>query len=234
MTAQRAHWSPRAIASDGSHVTMPAAAAPVPTRHVGAGLLPARRARVSARTHVEPGPQARPMLQHGVPDRRSSIRKPMPAGSAAHRSTAAAPHDHPPPHSFEVDKRHHIIISSGGYARRCWCPRVLADAGAPEVVAPAPDAVMLADAGAPAVLALAPLAVVLAFLAPPPRLRCASRWKGPLVNWAQQRECVRRKDSLHTGQARAQSSSAARSGAGAADADMARLGHALMTVDQLP
>ena len=108
---------------------------------------------------------------------------------------------------------------------------VLADAGAPEVVAPAPDAVMLADAGAPAVLALAPLAVVLAFLAPPPRLRCASRWKGPLVNWAQQRECVRRKDSLHTGQARAQSSSAARSGAGAADADMARLGHALMTVD---
>ena len=107
MTAQRAHWSPRAIASDGSHVTMPAAAAPVPTRHVGAGLLPARRARVSARTHVEPGPQARPMLQHGVPDRRSSIRKPMPAGSAAHRSTAAAPHDPPPPHSFEVDKRHH-------------------------------------------------------------------------------------------------------------------------------
>ena len=107
---------------------------------------------------------------------------------------------------------------------------VLADAGAPEVVAPAPDAVMLADAGAPAVLALAPLAVVLAFLAPPPRLRCASRWKGPLVNWAQ-RECVRRKDSLHTGQARAQSSSAARSGAGAADADMARLGHALMPVD---
>ncbi len=61
MTAQRAHLSPRAIASDGSHVTMPAAAAPVPTRHVGAGLLPARRARVSARTHVEPGPQARPM-----------------------------------------------------------------------------------------------------------------------------------------------------------------------------
>ena len=107
---------------------------------------------------------------------------------------------------------------------------VLADAGAPEVVAPAPDAVMLADAGAPAVLALAPLAVVLAFLAPPPRLRCASRWKGPLVNWAQQRECVRRKDSLHTGQARAQSSSAARSGAGATDADMARLGHALMTL----
>ena len=118
---------------------------------------------------------------------------------------------------------------------------VLADAGAPEVVAPAPDAVMLADAGAPAVLALAPLAVVLAFIAPPPRLRCASRWKGPLVNWAQQRECVRRKDSLHTGQARAQSSSAARSEAGAADADMARLGHGLMTVvmtlmmiDQLP
>ena len=36
------------------------------------------------------------------------------------------------------------------------------------------------------------------------------------MNWAQQRECVRRKDSLHTGQARAQSSSAARSGAGAA------------------
>jgi hypothetical protein len=49
--------SPRAIASDGSHVTMPAAAAPVPTRHVGAGLLPARRARVSARNHVEPGPR---------------------------------------------------------------------------------------------------------------------------------------------------------------------------------
>jgi hypothetical protein len=71
---------------------------------------------------------------------------------------------------------------------------VLADAGAPEVVAPAPDAVMLADAGAPAVLALAPLAVVLAFLAPPPRLRVA------------------------------------RSGAGATDADMARLGHALMTL----
>ena len=33
---------------------------------------------------------------------------------------------------------------------------------------------MLADAGAPAVLALAPLAVVLAFLAPPPRL-----WSAP-------------------------------------------------------
>ena len=49
MTAQRVHLSPRAIASDGSHVTMPAAAAPVPTRHVGAGLLPARRAQVSAR-----------------------------------------------------------------------------------------------------------------------------------------------------------------------------------------
>ena len=32
MTAQRAHLSPRAIASDGSHVTMPAAAAPVPRR----------------------------------------------------------------------------------------------------------------------------------------------------------------------------------------------------------
>ena len=38
---------------------------------------------------------------------RSSIRKPMPAGSAAHRSTAAAPHDPPPPHSFEVDRGHH-------------------------------------------------------------------------------------------------------------------------------
>ena len=209
MTAQRAHLSPRAIASDGSHVTMPAAAAPVPTRHVGAGLLPARRARVSARTHVEPGPRARQMLQHGVPDRRSSIWKPMPAGSAAHRSTAAAPHDPPPPHSFEVDKRHH----HHGLA------------------------VILADAGAPAVLALTPLAVVLAFLAPPPRLRCASRWKGPKVNWAQQRECVRRKDSLHTGQARAQASSAARSGAGAADADMARRRQAracLDDLDQLP
>ena len=178
------------------------------------------------------------MLQHGVPDRRSSIMKPMPAGSAAHMSTAAAPHDPPPPHSFEVDKRHHHhlwrLCSQMLVPPPTPLAVVLADAGAPEVVAPAPDAVMLADAGAPAVLALAPLAVVLAFLAPPPRLRCASRWKGPLVNWAQQRECVRRKDSLHTGQARAQSSSAARSGAGATDADMARLGHALMTVDQLP
>ena len=102
---------------------------------------------------------------------------------------------------------------------------VLADAGAPEVVAPAPDAVMLADAGAPAVLALAPLAVVLAFLAPPPRL-----WSPPFqVEGAAgalgAAEGVRAaEDSLHTGQARAQSSSAARSGVGAADADMARLG----------
>jgi hypothetical protein len=47
----------------------------------------------------------------------------------------------------------------------------LADAGAPTVLAPAPDAVILADAGIPAVLALAPLAGVLALLAPP--LRCA-------------------------------------------------------------
>ena len=48
---------------------------------------------------------------------------------------------------------------------------MLADAGAPAVLAPAPDVVMLADAGAPAVVALAPLAGVLALLAPP--LRCA-------------------------------------------------------------
>jgi len=59
----------------------------------GAGLLPARRARVSARTHVEPGPRARPMLQHGVPDRRSSIWRPMPAGSAAYMTSAARPQD---------------------------------------------------------------------------------------------------------------------------------------------
>jgi len=44
---------------------------------------------------------------------------------------------------------------------------VLADAGAPAVLALAPDAVMLADAGAPAVLALAPLAVVLADVGTP-------------------------------------------------------------------
>ena len=59
----------------------------------GAGLLPARRARVSPRTHVEPGPRARPMLQHGVPDRRSSIWRPMPAGSAAYMTSAARPQD---------------------------------------------------------------------------------------------------------------------------------------------
>jgi len=41
---------------------------------------------------------------------------------------------------------------------------MLADAGAPAVLAGAPLAVMLADAGAPAVLAPAPLAVML----PPP------------------------------------------------------------------
>jgi len=50
---------------------------------------------------------------------------------------------------------------------------MLADAGAPAVLAPTPDAVMLADAvadaGAPAVLALAPLAVILVRLAPPLR-----------------------------------------------------------------
>jgi hypothetical protein len=46
---------------------------------------------------------------------------------------------------------------------------MLADAGAPAVLAPAPDTVMLADAGAPAVLALVPLAVMLALPAPPLR-----------------------------------------------------------------
>ena len=167
----------------------------------------------------------------------------MPAGSAAHRSTAASPHalrrrtvSKLTKDITESSPLAVMLADAGAPAVLALTPLavVLADAGAPAVVAPAPDAVMLADAGAPAVLALVPLAVVLAFLAPPPRLRCASRWKGPLVNWAQQRECVRRKDSLHTGQARAQSSSAARSGAGATDADMARLGHALMTVDQLP
>ena len=49
--------------------------------------------------------------------------------------------------------------SSRGYARRCWCPRspcigsccgYATDAGAPAVLALAPDAVMLADAGTPA------------------------------------------------------------------------------------
>ena len=39
---------------------------------------------------------------------------------------------------------------------------MLADAGAPAVLAGVPHAVMLADAGAPAVLASAPLAVMLA------------------------------------------------------------------------
>jgi hypothetical protein len=48
---------------------------------------------------------------------------------------------------------------------------MFADAGAPAVLAPAPDAVMLADASAPAVLAPATLAVVLELLSPP--LRCA-------------------------------------------------------------
>ena len=38
---------------------------------------------------------------------------------------------------------------------------MLADAGAPAVLAGAPAAVMLADAGAPAVLAIAPAAVVI-------------------------------------------------------------------------
>jgi hypothetical protein len=47
--------------------------------------------------------------------------------------------------------------------------------GAPAVLAPAPDAVMLADAGAPAVLALAPLAVVLALLAPPSLCHAGTR-----------------------------------------------------------
>jgi len=39
---------------------------------------------------------------------------------------------------------------------------MLADGGAPAVLAFAPAAVMLADAGAPAVLSVAPLAVMLA------------------------------------------------------------------------
>ena len=103
---------------------------------------------------------------------------------------------------------------------------MLADAGVSAVLAPAPDAVMLADACASAVLALAPLAVVLAFLAPTrgcgalTRCLClpSSQWKEPQVHWAQQRAGVRRTDSLHTGQARARSSSAALPGAGAADA----------------
>jgi hypothetical protein len=45
---------------------------------------------------------------------------------------------------------------------------MLADAGAPAVLAGAPLAVMLADAGAPAVLAPAPLSVMLADVAPVP------------------------------------------------------------------
>jgi hypothetical protein len=44
--------------------------------------------------------------------------------------------------------------------------------------------------------------------------------KGPQVHWAQQRAGVRRTDSLHSGQARARSSSVALLGAGAADAGM--------------
>jgi hypothetical protein len=53
---------------------------------------------------------------------------------------------------------------------------MLADAGAPAVLAGVPHAVMLADAGAPAVLASAPLAVMLADAsAPAVSYRCAIR-----------------------------------------------------------
>ena len=54
-------------------------------------------------------------------------------------------------------------------------PVMLADAGAPTVLAGTPDAVMLADAGTPAVLADAPLAVML--LAPP--LKCTHPLPSP-------------------------------------------------------
>ena len=51
------------------------------------------------------------MLQHGVSDRRSSIWKPMPAGSAAHRSTAAAPQDRRIPRTMFALQFAHRLVS---------------------------------------------------------------------------------------------------------------------------
>ena len=55
-----------------------------------------------------------------------------------------------------------ILVMEAQLAVLSSSKRLLADAGAPAVPSPAPDAAMLADAGAPAVLAPAPLAVMLA------------------------------------------------------------------------
>jgi hypothetical protein len=53
-----------------------------------------------------------------------------------------------------------ILVMEAQLAVLSSSKRLLADAGPPAVLAPAPDAAMLADAGAPAVLAPAPLAVI--------------------------------------------------------------------------